>query len=725
MNKMKLKSLFLTALVCIGSTISVAAQQIKDTTFAIGNTQTQVSFAFLQNKYLRQTTLLASNTKSDVKLPDLTMDAGNLVFLQLTGENRSAHHGVKLIGGSCGTRLQFAGKTEKSTIHGKQIIITEKDSVSGLTVDSYFEFNDASPVIRRYTVIKNNGTVEVGIEYASSAMLYNYMNQRQTGRSLEKNLKIYHADNSWMQEAQWKMQTPGQLGWNDNTAYNLNGIFFSNLGSWSSVRYLPMGMVENIKENLTWFWQIEHNGSWHAEMSSYPDGSDYLYAGGPDAIHSQALKILKPGETYQTVPVAIGCVKGSFNEAVAALTLYRRNVLLTAHENNKTCPVIFNDYMNCLYADPTTEKELPYIKAAAKVKADYYVIDAGWYAEINKGWWDAVGEWQPSKTRFSTGLNGLIDSIKRYGLVPGLWLEPEVVGINSSLKNKPDNWFLMMYGKRVIDNGRFLLDFRNPEVVQYMTAVVDRMVNEIGAGYIKMDYNNLAWGTETNASSAGQGLLENNRAVANWYKLLSEKYPRLVIENCASGGNRMDYAMLQYTQLQSSSDQTLYTNYPAIITGCMAAVLPEQLAAWAYPLANADEAEASFNMVTAMLCRIHLSGKLAELNSKNFELVKEGIGIYKSTIQKELPASIPFFPLGLPSMADDAKPVSVGLQCKGKKLIAVWRLKGNNNVSLNIKGKQVKLLYPRGLGIKLSGKENAINVIFPKHNMAAIIEVTE
>ena len=73
------------------------------------------------------------------------------------------------------------------------------------------------------------------------------------------------------------------------------------------------------------------------------------------------------------------------------------------------------------------------------------------------------------------------------------------------------------------------------------------------------------------------------------------RYPTLIIENCASGGGRMDYAMLARLQLQSATDQENYLRLPAMITGSSAVVLPEQLACWSYPLANADADQASFN----------------------------------------------------------------------------------------------------------------------------------
>ena len=103
------------------------------------------------------------------------------------------------------------------------------------------------------------------------------------------------------------------------------------------MRYLPLGMIENTKAGVTWFWQIEHNGSWYAELSNLIDSTNYLYLGGPDAMHSQAWKNLQPGETYQTVPVALGCVKGGMDEAVAASTNYRRNMLVANNNIGNIC----------------------------------------------------------------------------------------------------------------------------------------------------------------------------------------------------------------------------------------------------------------------------------------------------------------------------------------------------------------------------------------------------
>jgi alpha-galactosidase len=683
----------------------------------------KLDFSLYKNKYLRLHSVLPLAAKVG-ELKVVTNDESeNEVFIHISGENRSAHHGSKLTGGNPGQRLKFIAKTEVQTASGKQIVFEQLDTVYNLKVESFYIFYNNIPVIRRYTRITNMGNSVLPLEYVSSAMLHNF--SEISGGKPQDNLRIHYAINSWQQEAQWKNATPSQLGWENNGDFNLNTVSFTNIGSWSSIKYLPMGMIENRQAGITWFWQTEHNGSWHTELANASNGSSYLYLGGPDAEHHQALKNLAPGETYATVPVALGCVSGGFNEAVAALTQYRRTALIRYKAVNEGCPIVFNDYMNCLFGNPLTETELPLISAASKAGCNYYVIDAGWYAEKNESWWDAVGLWNPSKTRFAPhGLMALMDSIRVKGMIPGLWLEPEVVGINSPLKSKPDNWFLLRQGKRVIDNSRYLLDFRNPEVRRHMHQVVARMVNEYGAGYIKMDYNNSAWGAETDGSSDGQGLLEHNRAVLSWYKEIAEMYPKLVVENCGSGGCRMDYAMLSVTQLQSSSDQTNYKKYPSIIVGAMAAVAPEQLAAWSYPRRNSDVHEAAFNMVSAMLCRIHQSGHLAELSPQSFKTVSDGLKIYKSKLAPVIPKSVPFFPLGMPSMNDSISAVSVGLKNASSKFISVWRLAGESKVYIpESESKSVQLIYPENQNIKVTRKGNGIQLEFPEKYMAAIVEL--
>ncbi|WP_443938417.1 alpha-galactosidase [Pedobacter sp. MW01-1-1] len=722
----------IAALLCLlGYSYVLFAQK----TFDISSSDLVFKFQIEKNNILKERLLLPSTYMGNIILPE-TIDQSDLpVSLQLSGTDRPSHHGIKLAGGMPGLTLKYDKKEEQEMAWGKRVKIFLKEDEFNLQIVSCYDFYQGTNTCRRYTQITNNGSKNADIEFLSSAMINNIGNLGK--QTLEDKIQIHWAKNSWKAEGQWRTESPSQEGWGANGIFQLSGIFHSSIGSMSTVQELPMAMIENKETGLIWFWQIEHNGAWHWEFSNvqspknYPtlenSSPTYVYLGGPDEQHHQAWKTLKPGETYQTVPVAIGCVKGGFDAGVAALTKYRRKALLSANKDNVDLPVIFNDYMNCLFGDPTTAKEIPLINAAAKVGCDYFVVDAGWYAEQNETWWDAVGLWMPGKSRFPNGIEEVLDSIKAKKMVPGLWLEIERVGINSPLKDKPDTWFFMRHGKRVMDHKSFFLDFRNPEVIDYATKVIDRLVKTYGAGYIKMDYNaNALMGTETQAESFGQGILAHQRAYLSWIKKMYLKYPELVIENCGSGGVRMDYAMLAVHQLQSSSDQTDYKKYPSILVGEMAAVLPEQLAVWSYPLKNGNKYEAAFNMVNSMLCRIHQSGHLAELQPESLDQIKNGIAIYKKELAPVIPKAIPFFPLGFTKISDILSPAAVGLESEKADYYAVWRLAGSENVSINIKNKgKAEILYPIDLGVKITQSDKSFTINFPQKYNAVIIKVNK
>ena len=136
--------------------------------------------------------------------------------------------------------------------------------------------------------------------------------------------------------------------------------------------------------------------------------------------------------------------------------------------------MIFNDYMNTLMGDPTTERLLPLIDAAAEAGAEYFCIDSGWYADLGESWWDTVGAWKPSATRFPDGIAEVLDRIRAAGMVPGLWLEPEVVGVNSPVAEPAAaRGVLPAATAAVVEHGRYHLDLRHPAAVKHLDEVVD------------------------------------------------------------------------------------------------------------------------------------------------------------------------------------------------------------------------------------------------------------
>lgn len=655
----------------------------------------------------------------------------NLVELQVTGENQHFHHGPKHIGTSPARRLKYASHQDYENENGRKLEVIMTDDILNLQVTSHLQFYNGISIVRSWTKVENNGEEPVGLEYVTSFALTGIAKEGE--QPYNEKMEIYIPHNSWYSEAQWKKHQLEDLGLYPANSFSLRRIAYSAVGTWSSSQYLPMGYIQNNEVNAGYIWQIEHNGSWHWEISDIDSilsprpGQLYLHLSGPTENESHWWKNLQPNEAFESVPVAIGTVDGGFDHAIGELTRYRR-AIRRENIDNKNLPIIFNDYIG-LMGDPTTEKLLPLIDAAHQAGSEYFTIDCGWYSDGL--WWDEVGEWQPAKERFPGGLQKVINYIKEKDMIPGLWLEIEVMGIKCKKAHEvPDDWFFCRHGKRIIDHGRYQLDFRNPAVIEHANEVVDRLVHEYGVGYIKMDYNiNGGIGTELDSDSFGDGLLQHNRAYLKWIDDLFERYPDLVIESCSSGGMRLDYATLQRHSIQSISDQFDYKKSAVIAAAAPTAVTPEQCAVWSYPIKDGDREATIYNMINSMLLRVHQSGHLAEADPAHFDLVQEGISYYKS-IRQDIPESLPFWPLGLPSFSHDW--VSLGLKNGDKSYVAVLRLDSDeNDIYLelpHLKGLEidVKVGYP-SVGECSWGwhqETGVLQVMLPGPYNARMLEIT-
>lgn len=246
-------------------------------------------------------------------------------------------------------------------------------------------------------------------------------------------LDVHRARNDWLAECRWHAEplrdTVTDIHVDVHQHDSRAALTLTGRGSWPTDGHLPMGALTERDGDRAWLWQIESPAGWRWDLGERDHGT-YLALNGPtDAEHQWRIR-LTPGSEFTTVPGVLALGRG-LDDAFAALTSYRRAVR-RPHPDHTTLPVVFNDYMNTLMGDPTTEKLLPLIDAAAAAGSEYFCIDSGWYDDSTEGWWDSVGEWLPSPRRFPDGgIRAVLDRIRERGMVPGLWLEPEVVGVRS------------------------------------------------------------------------------------------------------------------------------------------------------------------------------------------------------------------------------------------------------------------------------------------------------
>jgi alpha-galactosidase len=663
-----------------------------------------------------------------------------LVDVILTGEGK-AWSGRRYCESQVGGRLRYAGHTS-----GEELSVQLADPVTGLRAEVRYRPLRGIGAVRAWTRLSNSGAAPLRVESVTSLLA--------GALPAADDLSAFWADNGWLAENRWRHAPLRDLLPDVNRQVHgadPRGAFSRTaMGTWSSGTHLPMGVLAG--SSGTWAFQIEHNGAWHWQAGECtrrevcdkpglggrhqppgaPTGSYLALLGPAETEHSWYIT-LAPGESFTTVPVTLAVSSGGYDSAIAALTRARR-ASRRPHADHVALPVVFNDYMNTLNGEPTTERLLPLIDAAASAGAEYFVIDSGWYADIRDEWWDTVGEWRPSVTRFPGGIEEVLDTIRERGMVPGLWLEPEVVGVRSPVARRlPDEAFFMRGGRRVAEHGRYQLDLRHPAAVKHLNEVVDFVVGDLGAGYLKLDYNiYIAPGIDGGAPSPGAGLLEANRALLEWLDGVLDRHPGLVLENCASGGMRTDYAMLSRLQLQSTSDQQDFLRYPPIAAASPAAMTPEQAANWAYPQPDFTDEEIVFTLCTGLLGRLYLSGHQELMTTAQRSLVADAVRVYKQ-IRADIAVSVPFWPAGLPGWTDEW--IALGLRAPDVSYLTLWRrqsgVAGLDTVALDVahlrgRAADVVVRYPASSPARASWDAAAgvLTVTLPPGPAACLLAIT-
>ncbi len=652
--------------------------------------------------------------------------------VQIAGENHSVHGGAKMFQSSEWGKLKYI---EYSDIGNKLEIVQASKLIS---VTTHFQAYEDTNTIRVWNVVTNLTDEPITLEHVSSFECYGF---GKNGTDSVRNLYLYKFYNSWHVECQPVRLSFYELGLFNGNRRSMKRISGCNTGSWSTKEELPMSIIEDADAGKFFMFQIESNNSWYYEISDH-EKLIYLNVGGPNTTFNQWSKVLQPHSDFETVKTAI--VAGdSLNGVLGEMTKYRRHIV-TPCKPDKKLPTIFNEYMHLSWDNPNENRTALVAPAVAELGVKYYVIDCGWHDECEYDQlYMNVGKWEASKKRFPNGIKATVNLIKSYGMKAGLWIEPEIIGYECAEMEKyyGDECFLHRNGKKIITSNRKFLDFRQKKVTDYLTSVIDRMV-DYGIGYIKFDYNqDCGAGTELNSDSLGDGLCEHSKAYLEWVKAMMERHPGVIIEACSSGGQRMDYKTLSIHPLISTSDQTNYKKYPYIAGNILSAVLPEQAAVWSYPVealsmtvfdedtyetvnARVDEEQVIMNMVNSLLGRMHLASAVHLLSDNKKELIKEGVAYYDS-ITAAKKQGLPYLPWGFTDFYKDK--VASGF-VSGKKLyLAAWNLGGDGvmEIPVDIGAVQgAKIAYPLRSKEELTFTANGVTLkLKPGSYTARFLEI--
>lgn len=289
--------------------------------------------------------------------------------------------------------------------------------------------------------------------------------------------------------------------------------------------------------------------------------------------YAQLGELLMPGElalapnaSYTSPTLYCAYSNQGFSGLSHHFHQFVRQSLITDKVRQKPRPVHYNTWEG-IYFDHDVAVLQSLATQAADIGAERFVLDDGWF-KGRRGDFAGLGDWTVDREIYPDGLQPLIDHVNKVGMEFGLWFEPEMVNPDSDLYRKHPEWALQTAGNEQLKfRKQLVLDMTNPAVTDYLfNAINDILVEYPQIVYIKWDMNR---DLNHAGNFAGKPAVHQQTLAA--YALinrLKQAHSHVEIESCSSGGARVDYGVLRYTDRVWTSDSNDALDRLSIQRGC-------------------------------------------------------------------------------------------------------------------------------------------------------------
>jgi alpha-galactosidase len=270
---------------------------------------------------------------------------------------------------------------------------------------------------------------------------------------------------------------------------------------------------------------------------------------------------------------------------------------------------------------------------AANIGVERFVVDDGWFGQRSDDH-AGLGDWYVNPTKFPHGLKPLIDHVHSLGMDFGLWVEPEMVNPDSDLYRKHPDWAMHFNGRpRTESRHQFVLNMARDDVKEYTFHWLDALLSNNDIAFLKWDYNRYftepGW-PEVPVEDQRSLWVKYMQNVYETIDRLRQKYPKLEIETCASGGGRVDLGMLHRTDQAWTSDNTEAFDRLTIQEGFSYAYAPHVMMDWVTDASSGFSVSLKFRFLVAMQGALGVGANLGKWQQEDFALARDMIGYYKS-----------------------------------------------------------------------------------------------
>ncbi|MEW5719766.1 MAG: alpha-galactosidase, partial [Chloroflexota bacterium] len=334
------------------------------------------------------------------------------------------------------------------------------------------------------------------------------------------------------------------------------------------------------------FKGIEWSGDWQLRVNR--EGAGTRLHAGLSNIRVQ----IAPGEIFESPRRFFGFYRGDLDDAANTSHAFARAYLMRPRPADFPWTQ-FNTWF-AFYTDIDEERLRREADIAAELGLEVFTVDAGWYegspqvADFSFG----LGTWRENRDKFPSGLAAFSDYVHGKGMKFGLWVEPERVDVqyvgadpSPSSGEIPLEWLAYYDPNEPLREGAARtaqICLGNRAAREWVKTWLARLIRDYNVDWLKWDSN--GWASCNPPGQPGDGDLAHLRGLYEIFDYLRAEFPHVIVENCASGGNRMDYGLLRRTDIAWLSDETdpsYRVRYH--VTGASYPFPPEYLNSWFVP----------------------------------------------------------------------------------------------------------------------------------------------
>ncbi len=343
---------------------------------------------------------------------------------------------------------------------------------------------------------------------------------------------------------------------------------------------------------------------------------------------------LWPGERFQAPQAALTFSSTGFEGISYNMHRFVREHIVRGEWQHKERPILLNSW-EAAYFGINENKLLRLAKAGKDVGIELFVMDDGWFGKRDNDTC-SLGDWTPNPKKLPGGLSSLCQKVQALGMAFGLWVEPEMVNEDSELYRAHPDWAVQVPG-RDPSTGRnqMLLDLTRPEVRENIIAQMTAVFSSCALTYVKWDMNRPFTDLYSPTLEADDQGEFAHRYVLGLYEVMGtlvKRFPHILFEGCASGGNRFDLGILSFFPQIWASDNSDAISRVTIQTGYSYGYPPSVIGAHVSGCPNHQtlrQAPLDTRFSVAAFGLLGYECNLCELSAEDLSEIREQISLYK------------------------------------------------------------------------------------------------